>query len=340
MYVQANILDISDEYDAFFIDVYGVLYNGKSLYEGTLETLEALKRAGKTVIILSNATLTSKELKDGYKKRGFLYGKHYDDMITSGEFTRYMFMSNFNKICEEVGREIKNVLVLFQDHVPIFDDVNVKITKNIDEAELIYMGIPKVSYGYVRSDNLIYKNKKISFEDILDKDWMEISDPYGRKGLSEFVDILEECLKRNLKILVSNPDMFAHDFVPELGDKYPVIKQGALAAYYKRMGGEIIIYGKPYQDIYNYAKTYITKEARAAMIGDTPWTDILGGNNANMDSILVMTGVVEEFFSQLGADISDDRKFEILFKEISPKMINDSNVIPTHVLKRFAASGL
>lgn len=334
--VNESVLDLSSKYDVFFIDVYGVLYNGMGLYEGTLGTLEALKRQNKKVYILSNATLVASDLKESYQKRGFCYQKHYDDMITSGEYLRYTLMRDFEEINEAVGKNVENVYVIFKSNPKVFEQSPTEFTQNIDEAQLVYMGIPEVSYGDIRVDNLIYKNEKIAFEDILDKDWKEITDPDGRYGLAEIVKILEVCLKKNLKILVANPDMFAHEFVPGLDKKYPILRQGAIAEYYKKMGGEVIMYGKPYPGIFEYAKTYLRNTDRAVMIGDTPWTDISGGNNAGLSTILVMTGVVEEFFSQFNPRLKQDEKFDKLFKKISPKMTQDTNVIPTHIVKRFA----
>lgn len=334
--VNESVLDLSSRYDVFFIDVYGVLYNGIGLYEGTLETLEALKRQGKKVYILSNATLVANDLKESYKERGFCYQKHYDDMITSGEYLRYTLMRDFEDINKAVGCEVKNVYTIFKPNPRVFEQSPTEFTDNMDDAQLVYMGMPEVSYGEIRVDNLIYRGDKISFEDIFDKDWREITDPDGRQGMAEIVDILEKCLERKLKILVANPDMFAHEFVPGLDKKYPLLKQGAIAECYKRMGGEVIMYGKPYSGIFEYAKTYLRSNDRAVMIGDTPWTDICGGNNAGLKTILVMTGVVEEFFSQFNQRLTQDEKFDKLFKKISPKMYPDKNVIPTHIVKHFA----
>ena len=98
MIIEKNILSIADQYDTFFIDVYGVLYNGLSLYNNTLETMEELKRLGKKIIILSNTTQVSEDAKRGYEQRGMYEGTHYDKFLTSGEYLHYIFSSKSQEI--------------------------------------------------------------------------------------------------------------------------------------------------------------------------------------------------------------------------------------------------
>jgi ribonucleotide monophosphatase NagD (HAD superfamily) len=42
-------------YDGFLLDQWGVLHNGVEVLPGVLDALQALQRAAKTVIILSNS---------------------------------------------------------------------------------------------------------------------------------------------------------------------------------------------------------------------------------------------------------------------------------------------
>lgn len=52
---------VADAYDAFLVDQYGVLRDGRGPYPGAAETLVRLKQAGKRVIILSNSGKRSAE---------------------------------------------------------------------------------------------------------------------------------------------------------------------------------------------------------------------------------------------------------------------------------------
>lgn len=51
----SKFLDIAANYDAFLLDLWGVVHDGSALYPGVLEVLRALKQQNKTVIFLSNA---------------------------------------------------------------------------------------------------------------------------------------------------------------------------------------------------------------------------------------------------------------------------------------------
>ena len=49
-----GISDISDSYTGFIIDTWGVLHNGKDVYEGAIDCLRELKARKKFILILSN----------------------------------------------------------------------------------------------------------------------------------------------------------------------------------------------------------------------------------------------------------------------------------------------
>ena len=63
--------------------------------------------------------------------------------------------------------------------------------------------------------------------------------------------------------------------------------------YSDRHGCEVYYYGKPYDNIYNMAfrKARAPKD-RILAIGDTIETDILGANNNGVDSMLVLSGIL------------------------------------------------
>ena len=45
-----------DNYDTFLLDMWGVMHDGSAPYEGVLQTIRELKKAGKKLIILSNSS--------------------------------------------------------------------------------------------------------------------------------------------------------------------------------------------------------------------------------------------------------------------------------------------
>lgn len=59
---------VADAYDAFLVDQYGVLRDGRGPYPGAAETLVRLKQAGKRVIILSNSGKRSPRTTGGWRR--------------------------------------------------------------------------------------------------------------------------------------------------------------------------------------------------------------------------------------------------------------------------------
>jgi ribonucleotide monophosphatase NagD (HAD superfamily) len=50
-----GVASVAGAYDAFIVDLWGVLHDGAKPLPGTVECLGALKAAGKRVVLLSNA---------------------------------------------------------------------------------------------------------------------------------------------------------------------------------------------------------------------------------------------------------------------------------------------
>tara|TARA_B100001971_G_scaffold29151_1_gene23501 strand:+ start:362 stop:637 length:276 start_codon:yes stop_codon:yes gene_type:complete len=57
-----GLAEIYHKYDAFFIDLWGVVHNGVKLYPGAIEVLKNLKKLNKKFILLSNAPRPSKNV--------------------------------------------------------------------------------------------------------------------------------------------------------------------------------------------------------------------------------------------------------------------------------------
>jgi len=54
---------VQSKYDAFFIDLWGVIHNGIQLYPGVVEVLENLNKLNKRFVLMSNAPRPSKSVK-------------------------------------------------------------------------------------------------------------------------------------------------------------------------------------------------------------------------------------------------------------------------------------
>ena len=57
-----GLCEIYHKYDAFFIDLWGVVHNGVRLYPGAIKVLENLHKLNKRFVLLTNAPRPSKNV--------------------------------------------------------------------------------------------------------------------------------------------------------------------------------------------------------------------------------------------------------------------------------------
>ncbi len=79
-----SILDIAENYDAFLIDQWGVLHNGLRPYDNALETLTALRKLGKRIVIITNSAKRAEYNVNQMVRLGFK-NELFDHLISSGE---------------------------------------------------------------------------------------------------------------------------------------------------------------------------------------------------------------------------------------------------------------
>jgi HAD superfamily hydrolase (TIGR01459 family) len=75
---------LAERYEIFLLDQFGVLHDGQVPYPGAVEALSALKRAGKTVVLISNSGKRAKPNENRLLKLGFATGS-WDHFVSSGE---------------------------------------------------------------------------------------------------------------------------------------------------------------------------------------------------------------------------------------------------------------
>ena len=337
MEINEDIFSVVSRYDTLFIDMYGVLFDGSELYNGTLATMSKLKAMGKKIVLLSNTSQLSADARRGYTERGMRCGTHYDHFVTSGEFLHNILLHHSDVLEEHIGKKFSAVKCLFIGNSNIFDGTKISQAPTYEEADLIYIAPPRAHYGSVRVDNLYDEtDKKIDMEDFLDHDWTKLKDPQGRQGLAEFAFQLKKFSKAGKTLFLSNPDIFAHCGIDD--GKYPIVMQGAIARYYEKFfKGKAIYFGKPFAGIYDFAKKISSSENdKILMVGDTLWTDVLGAYNAGIDSALVMTGISGEFFRKMRGKALDE-KLKILSERIGMKLSCSKQNLknPTYMLRHF-----
>ena len=125
----------------------------------------------------------------------------------------------------------------------------------------------------------------------------------GVEGNPSTTEIYKERLdyfaRKGLTMICANPDVSVNrNGVLGIGP-------GALAEYYEKLGGRVIFFGKPYEEIYNLSLDQLSDvdPHRILVIGDSVNTDIAGANRCGLDSLLVGTGVHWRELSTIPGDV-------------------------------------
>lgn len=77
---------LAAQYDAFILDLWGVIHDGVKPYPGAVDCLKALHESGSPVVLLSNAPRPAKQVEEKMEAMG-IPRSWYKDIITSGEAT-------------------------------------------------------------------------------------------------------------------------------------------------------------------------------------------------------------------------------------------------------------
>ncbi len=249
-----SIFDIPNVKNYFF-DMYGVLWNGKQLYDGVADVLMTLRQQEKKVFILTNQTALRQTFIETRQNQGLIYQIHYDDVITSGDVCLQAFQSG---ICEQAtGKTDYRLFVLGLANPALTNEIQSHLTNNADEADIFYI-------------SSLYGDTFQTLEDV-------------------FIPIMQKGLLKNIPAVCANPDVF----VMHGSDK--ILAQGAAAKWYREHGGKVYFFGKPESITFQYAlKRTQSTVTDSVMVGDMLMTDILGANGIGMPTVLVtqtgMTG--------------------------------------------------
>ncbi|MDR0367085.1 MAG: HAD hydrolase-like protein [Rickettsiales bacterium] len=271
-----GILDLADKFDAFLIDLHGVIWSGAGLYDGAAERVEALRALGKKVIFVSNSPKPVAFVEKNAGKLGVKKGIHYDEIITSGEVARSVLYSS--RLAFAKNSSPKKYFMLYGEG-SIFDGSPYERAEKLEDADFVFLTcrMPYAPEGF---------------------DYVE------RKGGGGFYamereawgEILGRYLRLDMPLLNANPDFFAFNDAGD-GSLKKIVVEGAIANLYESMGGEVVEFGKPRAEIFELAISRLggIDRTRTAMVGDTIRTDIKGANLAGIKSILCTgTGVTAD----------------------------------------------
>jgi HAD superfamily hydrolase (TIGR01459 family) len=106
---------------------------------------------------------------------------------------------------------------------------------------------------------------------------------------ADFSMLLRGSQKLALPMLCLNPDL---EVVKITGHRFPCA--GVIGREYERLGGKVTWFGKPYAAIYDYCLSEaVTPKNRILAVGDSLETDIPGGQNYGVDTLLITGGILK-----------------------------------------------
>lgn len=166
-----GISDISDSYNAFIIDQWGVLHNGEKPYEGVVDCLKELKARNKYIIILSNSGRRADENRETLRSIG-IPPALYDEMVTSGEMTWQGLQKQEEGVFKDIGS--KCFLMSRNDDQSLINGLDrIDVVSDIDDADFLLIG------G---------------------------SDAPARTLVDYYEPILKKAIRKRLKAICANPD--------------------------------------------------------------------------------------------------------------------------------------
>ncbi|MER8658695.1 TIGR01459 family HAD-type hydrolase [Mesorhizobium sp. M0847] len=129
-----GVNQLAERYDVFLLDQFGVLHDGASPYPGAVEALSTLKRAGKTIVLISNSGKRAGPNESRLLKLGFEPGS-WDHFVSSGEVAWEFFhdMAVSGKLLPNT----KCLLISRDDDRSAIEGLPFALTKDGDDAGLV-----------------------------------------------------------------------------------------------------------------------------------------------------------------------------------------------------------
>ncbi len=277
--------EIVTRYKAVFFDAYGVLKNHKGILPGIGKTFDFLESHGIEYYIVTNdASRSPQSLAYAYQIQGLA---HIDTskIISSG--------------------------MLAHDWLRL----------KIKSGKVAYIGTWRSAH-YIEILGLeTVPISKLDLDDIEDIRCLVFLDDEGfdwNKDINKAINLLRE---KNIPVVVANTDQ-----------SYPLnrtdiaLAVGGISDLVERTIGKYFIrFGKPDTQMFMYGydrackKQPSLKVDEILMVGDTLFTDIIGGNKFGMDTALVLTGNT----------LPENAEMRIRYTGIIPTYICESAVIDT-----------
>ncbi len=282
-----NIREIINKYEVFILDQWGVIHDGNKGYSHAIKCINYLKANNKKLIIISNSSKRKQSSINRLPILGF-NSDLFDEVITSGE----MVWQTISLSLQEYGDNLKKCFHIFDNT----KEDGIKYREGLNNLEFVH--------------------------DIREANFILACTPYKNSLPMDYLPILSEAFKNKMLMFCANPDFET----VEKNDKKNILCMGTIAQLYQDMGGNVIILGKPSQEIYHEATKCVNsyKKSQMVAIGDSLFHDIIGAKKFGIDSVLITTGIHANYFS----------KKKPIWKSKKNQLLK-YNILPTYLSSKF-----
>lgn len=254
------------DHDIFLIDQWGVIHEGHSVYPGAREALLRIKKAGKTIVILTNSSKSNKVNVDRLADEFAIGGDCYDHVVSSAHYLLEGLASDPKSVWPgfAVSKPKAHVLADGRD-IAIVEEYGLPIAESVAVADYVLL----------------------------------LSVPAG-EGIVDQQHWIPEAIGRKLPILSPSADLHSVSLNKGLVNGLESIVSG-----YAERGGSVVNFGKPSRSIYDVVRKLVgeVRPERVLAIGDQTGSDVRGAKSQGYRSLLVLTGAGR---ARIGAHGLDD----------------------------------
>lgn len=248
--VLPGIRSLIPQFDAFLVDLWGVVHDGERPFEGVASALDALAAAKRRVLFMTNTSRTGDAVADTLVQQMGIARALFSDVVTAGDVTRRALLDRDPALFAGLPKDPRCYHFGDPDFVPWVFELELTFTDSVTNADLV------IATGAARDAD----------------------------ALADARAHLAPAAARKAPLVCTNPDRI----IPTA--EGPRFGPGAVAHAYAELGAPVFLYGKPHPPIYAEARRRLgdIDGRRIIAIGDTLGTDIRGAASAGYASMLVV----------------------------------------------------
>jgi HAD superfamily hydrolase (TIGR01459 family) len=161
-------INLIEKYDAFFIDIWGVIYDGENVYNGAVDALNYIISTNKKVIFLSNSPRPSSLSYKKFEEWNVHINKAM--IYTSGDLVREQLTNWDDEVFLHLGKKFYHLGA--ETNQDILIGINTELVDKVTDADFLLL---------------------TAFID-------------EGENLAKFDYLLQEAINKNLPVICANPD--------------------------------------------------------------------------------------------------------------------------------------